>query len=667
MGWSAQYFTTIIIEGNTPQTGIFIYNGTPGLGTLIGAWAAAAGVDAFGNPYDAGINVTQGNITGVSINDSTATVLTILASVFSNGTINASQINQGQILETTIIFDSGGGMLFGYASTTTTVTETTAGSGNWTSPITGTASISCWGAGQGGNGGTTGEGGSGGNGGEYAGEPSYPVVDATVYPYNIGAGGGPSTTGNGNGGDGGDTSFNGTGVYANGGDSNGGGTGSTNSVHNNGGNGGAASGFGGGASGANSGNPTSAGNNGIQSTSNTHAGAPAGQTGSGTGGAGADAGTSPASNGTNPGGGGGGAGQGTGSGGTQQITYEAQFTASFYGPDATNGNANGLRSTTTMYQGGETASGGSANGNQRSVMVFNSNQIASDFAGYTASGAVLGLTNNHSWYNSGMLIDFDVPNSGGKVTSPPSTWPDDVNQNNTFAIDEGEGKSFQLGSAVAALFIANDINFLAIGGFVAADVPYDLTYYGYFTGGHGLAPHPTLTISGTKTVSGSETSGSGANGKITITYATSSVLEFALAPVAGSDSSSNAYGVGYTGPVAAFTPGSSPTTVETWHNITLDTGWTAVSGQTPQYRILATGDIEFAGAATHAALTGTTNVNGSNPLPTLYRPASNHYLRTGNGGTVADSFYTTGGVIQALNQAGGGTIQVRLDGVCPLN
>lgn len=320
-----------------------------------------------------------------------------------------------------------------------------------------------------------------------------------------------------------------------------------------------------------------------------------------------------------------------------------------------------------MYQGGETASGGAANGNQRSIMVFNSNQIASDFAGYTASGAVLGITNQHSWYDSGMLIDFDVPNSGGKITSPPSTWPDDVNQNNTFAIDEGVGKSFQLGAAVAALFTNNDINFLAIGGFVAADVPYDLTYYGYFTGGHGLAPHPTLTISGTKTVTGSNTSGTGADGRVMITYATASVLEFAIAPVAGTDPSSNAYGVGYTGPVTAFEPGVAPTVVEIWHNITLDTGWTAVSGQIPQYRILPTGDIEFAGAATHAALTGTTNVNGSNPLPTGYRPVSNHYLRTGNGGTVADSFYTTGGVIQALNQAGGGTIQVRLDGICPLN
>jgi hypothetical protein len=168
-------------------------------------------------------------------------------------------------------------------------------------------------------------------------------------------------------------------------------------------------------------------------------------------------------------------------------------------------------------------------------------------------------------------------------------------------------------------------------------------------------------------VAGSNTSGTGADGNVTIVYSSATVLELALAPVAGSDASSNAYAAGYTGPVNAFTPGAAPTTVETWHNFTLDAGWTAVSGQTPQYRILSNGDIEMAGAATHAALTGTTNFNGSNPLPTAYRPVSNHYIRTGNGGTVADTFFTTTGVVQALNQAGGGTIQIRLDGTCPLN
>jgi hypothetical protein len=668
MGWSAQYFTTIIIQGDTPQTGIFIYNGTPGLGTLIGAWAAAAGVDPYGNPYDAGINVNQGNITGVSISDSTATVLNILASTIANSTLTNNAISGGTITETTIIFDSGGGQLFGYTSTTTTITQTTPGTYNFTA-LTTTASVTVWGGAQGGNGGSTSEGGSGGNAGACAGEPAYHLVINNVYSYTVGQGGGPATTGAGNGGDGSDSFFDtaGPGVYAIAGTSAGPGSAGSNTIANAGGAGGVANGFGGGCSGGNSGNQTAAGNPGRVSTSNTHAGAPVGQTGSGTGGAGSDSGTSPASNGGTPGGGGGGAGQGSGTPLNLQKTYEAQFTASFYGPDATNGQANKVRSTSTMYQGGETASGGGANGNQRSVMVFNSNQIASDFAGYTATGAVLGLTNNHSWYDNGMLIDFDVPNSGGKVTSPPSTWPDDVNQNNTFAIGEGVGKSFQLGTAVAALFLANDINFLAIGGFVAADVPYDLSYYGYFTGGHGLAPHPTLTLSGTTNAAGSNTSGSGGNGQAIITYTTASAMEFALSPQSGSDANSNAFGAGYTGPVQAFTPGSSPTTVETWHNITLDTGWTAVSGQTPQYRILATGDIEMAGAATHAALTGTTNVNGSNPLPTAYRPASNHYLRTGNGGTVADSFYTTGGVIEALNQAGGGTVQVRLDGVCPLN
>ncbi len=671
MGWSAQYFTTIIIQGDTSLTGVFIYNGTPGLGTLVGAWVAAAGQDAFGNTVVAGINVNQGNLTGVNITQSTATVMSILASTIANSTINGSTFNQGQINETTIIFDNGGGVLFGYTSTTTTVSQTVNGSYTFTSPITGTGSVSCWGAGQGGDGGNTSEGGSGGNAGEYAGEPNYPLVNAQNYLYSVGQGGGSNTTGNGHGGDGSDSLFDvggtGGGVIANAGTSAGPGTGSTNSVHFDGGAGGAASGFGGGASGANSGNSTSAGNNGISSTSNTHAGSPVPQTGSGTGGAGSDAGTSPASTGGNPGGGGGGAGQGTGTGGTLTKTYEVQFTASFYGPDATGGNANDLRSTSTLYQGGETSGGGSFNGNQRAVMVFNSNQIASDFAGYTGTQATLKLSNLHSWYNSGMLIDIDIPNVGGKVTSPPSSWPNDIAGGGPFttvSIGEGQVKSFNLGSSVAQHFINNDFNFLSIGAFVASQAPYNLSYYGYFTGGHGTSLE--LTISGSITVSGSNTSGAGADGKVTITYATASVLEFALAPQAGSDANSNAFAAGYTGPVNAFHPGSSPTTVEAWTDIPLDTGWTAVSGQTPKYRMLPTGDIEFSGAATHASFTIAQNLNGSNPLPVGYRPVSNHYVRTSNGTTVADTFYQTTGVIQGLGQASG-SVQIRLDGVCPLN
>lgn len=45
-------------------SGIFIYSGTPANGNLIGSWAGAAGTDAFGNAYPQGFNVTKGAISG---------------------------------------------------------------------------------------------------------------------------------------------------------------------------------------------------------------------------------------------------------------------------------------------------------------------------------------------------------------------------------------------------------------------------------------------------------------------------------------------------------------------------------------------------------------------------------------------------------------------------
>jgi hypothetical protein len=586
MGWSAQYFTTIIIEGDTPLTGIFIYRGTPQSGTLIGSWTAAAGTDAFGNSFPAGINVSQGQLTGVALDNCTATVMSILSSTITSSVLNGNTINQGTINETTIIFDSGGGAVFGYATTTTTVTETVAGNYQWTSPVTGSASISCIGAGAGGDGGLTTSGGNGGGAGEYAGEPNYPVVNGQVYNYTVGNNGVGNSTGGGHGTGGGDTFFDqggsGGGVYANGGNGDGSpGTGSTNSVHFDGGSGGGdPSGNAGGSSGGNSANKSAKGNNGITASSSSGAASPAAQSGSGLGGAGGNSGAN-GSDGTSPGAGGGGAGQGSGTS-TLTKTYEALYTASYYGPDAAGGNANGLRSTSTMWQGGETASGGSYNGNQRCVMVFDSNQIQSDFAGYTPTGLTLKLTNQHSWYNSGMSVEFDVGGIKYPTSGAPSTWQGNQNYITTGTIAEGATHSYGLGATVAGYLTKNETNFLGLGAYVAADHPYDLNYYGYFAGGHGTALE--ITITGT-IGSGSTTAGDGADGSVVITYSSSTAIVFALSAVAGTDANGNNYNAGYTGPTAVYDP-NSPGTIEAWHPLTLINGWANYSGSTAQYRMI---------------------------------------------------------------------------------
>lgn len=66
--------------------------------------------------------------------------------------------------------------------------------------------------------------------------------------------------------------------------------------------------------------------------------------------------------------------------------------------------------------------------------------------------------------------------------------------------------------------------------------------------------------------------------------------------------------------------------VETWHNITLDAGWSAGT-QAPQYRLTAAGDVQLRGVATHASFTGNTMVNSGTPLPTAYRPGVVRFYR----------------------------------------
>lgn len=561
---------TIIIQAN--GVALLIYYPTPGFGNLIGSWAAAEFTDQYGNDVPAGLNANGGALSSMTMNAPAIIGGTIFQTLINAATITASNLTGGTSYEQTITFDSGGGFLFGYTTTVTTVTQTASGTYTQTLPagVTTINNAYCWGAGAGGDGGLTSEGGNGGGAGEFAGESNY-TPSANPFTYVVGNGGNSSTTGAGHGGDGQDSFIDGGGVFANGGNGDGTpGTGSTNSIHHDGGSGGAASGNSGGGSGGNSGNPTASGNAGLSSTGSTGAASPAAQTNSGTGGSGGNNAAN-GNNGGSPGAGGGGAGQGGSGTSTLTKTYAPLYCASYYGPDSTNGNHNGLRSTSTIWQGGETASGGSANGNQRNVMVFDSDQIAADFAGYTAVQCTLQVKNLHSWYNSGMTIEFDVGASPQKYpkTSVPSTWLGNQNQLATGTIAEGATHSYSFGATAASYFINNQTNFLGMGAFVAANHPYNLNYYGYFD-----PSQVRMTITGQIGTGGSETSGQGADGKVSFSYASSQSMVFALAPQAGTDPNGNNFDIGYTGPVNVFDPNASPANPEGWHSATLINGWT---------------------------------------------------------------------------------------------
>jgi hypothetical protein len=86
---------------------------------------------------------------------------------------------------------------------------------------------------------------------------------------------------------------------------------------------------------------------------------------------------------------------------------------------------------------------------------------------------------------------------------------------------------------------------------------------------------------------------------------------------------------------------------ETWHNITLDAGWTVSGTATPGYRILPTGDVQLRGTLTHASFTAAVSINSGTPMPTAYRPANSIIVRT------ADSLRA------GLQQQSNGVLQAR--------
>lgn len=73
MGWTNALSSiisanTFIVIGGASNSGIFVYSGPPANGNLIGSWTGQAGTDPYRNPYPEGLNVSLGNITGTNFN-----------------------------------------------------------------------------------------------------------------------------------------------------------------------------------------------------------------------------------------------------------------------------------------------------------------------------------------------------------------------------------------------------------------------------------------------------------------------------------------------------------------------------------------------------------------------------------------------------------------------
>src|SRR5260221_740980 len=185
---------TLIVQNNTQ--GIFVYSGIPAAGNLISSISAAAGTDKYGNSYPAGFSATQGIFSG------SLAASSISASSIGSAALTGCDYQGGTMEETNITFDSGGGQILVYA-TTSVVTAFTSGSGNFTVPAGITSlKVECWGSGGGAAGGGlaggANSGGYGGGGGAYSRVNALPGTSGAILPYVVGpnwAGGGSNKPG----------------------------------------------------------------------------------------------------------------------------------------------------------------------------------------------------------------------------------------------------------------------------------------------------------------------------------------------------------------------------------------------------------------------------------------------------------------------------------------
>ncbi len=328
--------STAIQQGSAGGAGAILVTYLNQAQTLVGSWNATGGIEAQGG------QLTETTVVlGSTLKNASPLRAPSVRASLDSGAIDdllddpvAMDRLSAALGKRLGVIPGAPGTLLGYASGTTTVTQTTPGNYTFTVPtgVT-TLSVACWGAGAGATGGTTGQGQGAGGGGAYAGESAYAVTPGQVISYTVGAGGTGDHVGSNNSPDGGASIFDttklaGRGVTANGGQHyqgtlnyGPGGATAGNTVAFAGGNGGPlvagqSNGSGGGGSAGSAGR----GGNGSQ-------GGGAGSAGAG-GGAAGGAGHGSGVNGTSgsaPGAGGGGAGKGTssltgGNGGNGKVT-----------------------------------------------------------------------------------------------------------------------------------------------------------------------------------------------------------------------------------------------------------------------------------------------------------------------------------------------------------
>lgn len=193
-------------------------------------------------------------------------------------------------------------------------------------------------------------------------------------------------------------------------------------------------------------------------------------------------------------------GSGTSGGGSKQTytkTYVATEFASYYGSTASyGGGANSQRSyNSNMYQG---CSSGQINGtgDQYSFARFNYGQMATDLGSGTINWVKLRLTNQHSWYNSGLnaIVGWSSYTGAWGSTFVPGSGTH-MNQQH-FSMGEGATKTVTTSWLISA--ITSGFTSIVLGTSDSYTSNTDLNNYGYFAGAGNVNTAPMITMNYTK-------------------------------------------------------------------------------------------------------------------------------------------------------------------------
>lgn len=508
-----------IVDGTIVSSADFLeYNGAPAAGNLVGSWSDAGGTDSYGNTYPGGMTLQtpqqiqflgpDGSVMSlIPAANEQITLTGLISGVYQTALSMATQ-DTNQVVPThfsSVIMDAGASsqqmaalwhspnagtgtgillmsesddatlpqsillcsvtsaddvdnltplayltpyamVLYGTSSSQTVVTKTS-GSGNIPIPpgVT-TAKVECWGGGGGsidGAGGGTPGGRGGGGGGEYACEPALPVSTAGI-DYTVGAGGTGGSTGSAGGTTTARLHSSGTTVTAHGGSGPGsgetagtGGSGSGNSIHHPGGNGG------------------TGGSGSIGSEGNTYTYT-----------------------------------------GTPHATFSYEGGNSDSSPPPGYTPLAILNTNGQMYQGDDQLGD---NGNTSTIIEWEWQTIQADIAGSTVNWIHFTITNQHSWYDSGLTLSLGYSQYAGSFGNSRNLAGWDVAEAvQTFSFTEGQKRTLNLN--------VSDFNMSRISAFLLYNGTSSRNYYGYFTAGSAEI-QINYTTAGTY-----QTAGAGAGG-----------------------------------------------------------------------------------------------------------------------------------------------------------